>query len=57
MECEYAVQRRGVKIFDCKILLDRGEKWTSCGFQRYCPQKQRAILTSGAKDCTVKIKK
>lgn len=54
MECKYAVQRRSAKMFDCRILQERGEKWTACGFQRYCPQKQRTILTSGAKDCTVK---
>ena len=56
MECKYAVQRRGAKMFDCRILQERGEKWTACGFQRYCPQKQKTILTSGAKDCTVKNK-
>ncbi len=57
MECEFARQRRGAKILDCAILMERGDKWCACGNQRYCPQKQGAILTAGAWDCPVKEQK
>lgn len=56
MECEYAKMRRGAKIIDCGILKARGEKFCACGNQRYCPQKQGAILTAGAFRCPVKEK-
>lgn len=56
MECKYAKRRQGKNILDCQILKEKGDKWYSCGNQRYCPVKQSAILTAAAFRCQVREK-
>lgn len=56
MECKYAKRRQGARTLDCQILKEKGDRWCSCGNQRYCPVKQSVILTAGAFRCPVREK-
>lgn len=56
MECKYAKRRQGARALDCQILKEKGDRWYSCGNQRYCPVKQSVILTAGAFRCPVREK-